>query len=115
LKSGEVYFDVWNNVEGLEGKSYKVPKGSTMTYRHYGVINTGTGDKFALKNSHFSCNVEVTDATIVSATRNSIITDDSQCSTDGEDAYIEYTVTASDDKDGSISFSECYVNGVPSF
>jgi len=117
LKSGEVYFDVWNNVEGLEGKSYKVPKGSgTTTYRHYGIINTGTGDKFALKNSHFSCNkVEVSDATIVSITRNKIITNDSQCATYGERAYIEYTLKALPDKDGSISFSECYVDGVSRF
>ena len=117
LKSGEVYFDVWNNVEGLEGESIKIPKGSgTQTIRHYGSINTGTADKFALKNSHFSCTVKSTDTAGASYVgRNTIITDASQCGANGEYSYIEYAVTALDDKDGSVTFSDCFVDGIPSF
>ncbi|HHD81968.1 MAG TPA: hypothetical protein ENK94_02115 [Campylobacterales bacterium] len=118
LKSGEVYFDVWNNVEGLEAESYKVSKGTgTQIYRHYGVINTGTGDKFSLKNSHFSCKVESTDVNGTSTFigKNTIIRDASQCGVNGEHSYIEYSVTALPDKDGTISFSECFVDGISTF
>lgn len=117
LKSGEVYFDVWNNVEGLEGESYKILKGTgTQTIHHPGIINTGTADKFALKNSHFSCTVEGTNIAGLSYVgRNTIITNSSQCGANGESSYIEYTVTALDDKDGSVTFSDCYVDGIPSF
>ena len=117
LKSGEVYFDVWNNVEGLDEESYTIYKGSgTQTIRHYGVINTGTGDKFGLKNSHFSCTVESTNtARFRYLSQNTIITEASQCGANGERSYIEYQVTALPDEDGSISFSDCYVNGVPRF
>jgi len=116
LKSGEVYFDVWNNVEGLKGGTYKITKGSgTLPYRHVGVIDTGTGDAFALKNSHFSCKVEVTNGHFGSSTRNTIITNASECGTIGETSYVEYEITALEDEDGTISFSDCYVNGVPIF
>ena len=117
LKSGEVYFDVWNNVEGLEGDTVKIPKGSgTQTIRHYGVINTGTADKFALKNSHFSCLVESVDtAGVTPVGRNTIITDVAQCGGSGERSYIEYDVTALADKDGTVTFSKCYVDGIPNF
>ena len=117
LKSGEVYFDVWNNVEGLDGATFKVLKGSgTYTIRHYGVINTGTADKFALKNSHFSCLVETIDtAGVTYVGRNTIITDATECGTSGEKAYLEYNVTALPDKDGTVTFSKCYVDGVPNF
>ena len=117
LKSGEVYFDVWNNVEGLKGDSISIPKGTgTQTIRHYGIIDTGTEDKFILKNSHFSCLVEATDvAELRYIGRNRIITDASQCEGNGENSYIEYSVTALDDKDGSVTFSKCYVDGIPNF
>jgi hypothetical protein len=117
LKSGEVYFDVWNNVEGLEGETYKIQKGSgSQIVRHVGKINTGTGDKFILKNSHFSCKVEMTDVnTSYYVGENKIINDVSECGTFGETSYIDYNVTALADKDGSITFSECYVNGIPNF
>jgi len=116
LKSGEVYFDVWNNVEGLVGDSYKILKGTgTQIIRHYGVIDTGTEDKFSLKNSHFSCKVEVTDAILGKRSQNIIIKDASQCGNIGETSYLEYEVTALDDKDGSITFSDCYVDGTPIF
>lgn len=116
LKSGEVYFDVWNNVEGLKGGTYKITKGSgTLAYRHVGVIDTGTGDAFALKNSHFSCKVEVTNGYFGSITRNTIITNASECGTIGETSYVEYEITALEDEDGTISFSDCYVDGIPQF
>jgi hypothetical protein len=118
LRSGEVYFDVWNNVEGLYGESYKISKGTgEQNIRHYGIINTGTGDKFVLKNSSFSCKVDVQNAEIISSVRkNSIITDSSECDVNiGEASYIEYTVRALDDVDGTITFSDCYVNGIPNF
>jgi hypothetical protein len=117
LKSGEVYFDVWNNVEGLIGESYKISKGTgTQTIRHYGIIDTGTGDKYRLKNSHFSCEVEGTNIVDFSYSgNNQIITDSTQCTDIGEASYIEYTVTADAEEDGSISFSKCHVEGIPSF
>ena len=117
LKSGEVYFDIWNNVEGLEGDTITIPKGTgTQIIRHYGSINTGTEDKFALKNSHFSCLVEAVDtAGVAYVGRNTIITDSSQCGGSGEHSYIEYKVTALPDKDGTVTFSKCYVDGIPNF
>ena len=104
-------------VEGLEGDTITIPKGTgTQTIRHYGSINTGTGDKFVLKNSHFSCLVEAVDtAGIAYLGRNTIITDVSQCGGSGEHSYIEYNVTALPDTDGKVTFSKCYVDGIPNF
>jgi len=118
LRSGEVYFDVWSNVEGIYGESYTISKGTgEQNIRHYGIINTGTGDKFILKNSSFSCNVDISNAEIISEVRvNPIITDSSECDVNiGEASYVEYTVRALDDTDGTISFSGCHVNGIPNF
>ena len=111
-RSGEVHFTTEKFVEYLKGDTIKVPKGSTITAGIWGIIDTGTNDEWVVRNSTFSCEIDLQDAHITGGpTRN----DPASCDHGGA-AFLEYTVAADKaDTDGSITFSKCQVNSAPTF
>ena len=115
VKSGEVYFDILNNVEGLKSsESKEVIDGSPTIIRHNGIIDTGTGDSFILKNSHFSC--DCTGSGIASCNpvmQNKIIKDVSECGS--ELAYVIYEVTSLPDTNTTVQLTNCHLDGLPRF
>ena len=109
-RSGEVHFNTESFVEYLKGGTIKVPKGSTITAGIWGIIDTGTNDEWVVRNSTFSCEIELQDAHI---TGGPFRNDPASCDSGGA-AFLQYTVSAdAADKDGSITFSKCQVNSAP--
>jgi hypothetical protein len=109
-RSGEVKFTTEAFTEYLLGETIDVPKGSVnLPVSIYGVIDTDTDDEFYLRNSTFSCEVELDGAHIV-APGAAIRNDPNSCEFGGR-AYFGYHLTAdSNDTDGSITFKKCQVN-----
>ncbi len=108
-RTGEVYAETLAFTEFLKGATFKIPKGSTVTVRMPGVIQTGTKDEFPLQNSTFSCSARgssgITNITLVAKNNPN----------DCVAPYIEYSVTASGDADGSFVLSDCQVDLEPRF
>jgi hypothetical protein len=109
LRGGEVKFTTLHSFEGLSGVTVSIPKGTTMTVTHFGSVETGTVDTWFLQNSTFSCStIDSTGLTDVTITgRNN--------PDDCVRPYIEYSVTAAADEDGSLVLSKCQVNNEFSF
>ncbi len=104
LRGGEVKFATLHSFEGLSGITVSIPKGTTQTVTHYGIVETGTADTWFLQNSTFSCSsidsTGLTSVTIVA--RNN--------PNDCVRPFVEYSVTAAADEDGSFVLSDCQVN-----
>ncbi len=109
LRGGEVKFTTLRSFEGLSGLTKSIPADTTQTVIHYGIVETGTDDRWYLQNSTFSC------STIDSTGLTSIAITDRNNPDDCVRPFIEYTVTAAADKDGSLVLSECQVNNEFSF
>ena len=109
LRGGEVKFVTLHSFEGIHGRLVPVTKGTSKIVRLWGVIDTGTEDRWALHNSLFSCNtVDSANISINSITRN----DPNSCI----QPYIEYNVTTTNNgEDGSFVLSDCQVDNEFSF
>jgi hypothetical protein len=109
-RSGEVKFTTEAFTEYLLGETIKIPKGSVnFPASIFGVIDTDTVDEYYLRNSTFSCEVELKGAHIA-APGSAIRNDPNSCEFGGR-AYFGYLVNAdSNDTDGSITFKKCQVN-----
>ncbi len=106
-RSGEVKFTTEHFNKHLKGGTREVEKesagGSVFVYIP-GVIDTGTDDWWSVRNSTFSCKVNLQDAHIVSGPYRN---DPDACI----NTYFGYIVSADkNDTDGSITFSECQVD-----
>ncbi len=114
-RSGEVHFTTEHFVENLKGKTLKIPKGSTdYSAVITGKIDTGTVDEYTLRNSRFSCEIELDNAHIVSGSL--VIQNDPASCEYGGAAYFGYHVAADkNDTDGSITFTKCQVQAEPTF
>jgi len=113
-RSGEVYFDTQHFVKYLIGKTIKIPKGSTnYPATIWGMIDTGTEDRYWVRNSRFACTIELNNAVI---TAGPIYNDPMDCRRTGGVPSITYELNATDsDADGSITFKECQVVSLDRF
>lgn len=111
-RSGEVYEETLRFHDPLKGASVTVKGGQTVSFRHWGVITTGTDDKFPFINSIFICDeIEGTDNIQVISRSYS---DPTSCTNSGQ-AYIDYTVTTQTGEDGSFALSKCTPSDNPQF
>jgi hypothetical protein len=114
-RSGEVHFTTEHFIKDLRGKTLKVPKGSTDIVRAiYGVIDTGTDDEYYLRNSLFSCEIELNGASIVPGSP-VVRNDPKSCDFGGRAFYGFHLSADKNDTDGTITFTKCQVNSEPSF
>jgi len=109
LRGGENKFVTLHSFQGLSGLSTSIPKGTTVTVTHYGIVETGTEDTWALRNSTFSCST--TDST--GLTNITLIGRNNP--DDCARPFIQYSVTAATDADGTFVLSDCQVNDEFSF
>ena len=109
LRGGEVKFTTLRSFEGLSGSTISIPKGTTRTVRHFGIVETGTDDRWFLQNSTFSC------STIESTGLTGIVITDRSNPDDCVRPFVEYTVTAAADADGSLVLSDCQADNEFSF
>ena len=111
LRSGEVHEQTLHFHLPLKGRIVKVPKGATnFTVRVSGIIDTGTADEWGVYNSTFSCELDLSNAVIVSGP---IKNDPASCSNQGL-ASLSYVVSSTGDE-GSVTFSKCQVDNEPLF
>ncbi|TQV62082.1 MAG: hypothetical protein FNT15_07980 [Sulfurovum sp.] len=119
VRSGEVYFKVLSSFDGLHAPdSIKVKKGTNGQVSVGFDIDTGTADKFTLKNALASCKVKVDNVAINSIQEHGLIKNSSACSdSNSEVVYwtLDLSSTSSTD-DGTVTFSDCQVKDpYPSF
>lgn len=111
LRSGEVHETTLAFHLPLKGKTINIPKGQTIDAYITGVIDTGTGDEYSVRNSTFSCEIELNNAKIVNGPFKN---DPNDCGQ--ERAFLGYKVTTVDTaKDGSITFKRCQVDAEKRF
>jgi len=112
LRTGETHEQTLRFHDFMEGKIVSVKGGETVSFRHWGVITTGTADKFPLTNSTFFCDeIEGTDnINIISRT----YSDPTSCSAFGQ-AYIDYLITTKTGEDGTFTLSKCTPSKNPLF
>ena len=112
-RTGEVHEQTLRFHDPLEGKIVSVNAGETVSFRHWGVIETGTNDKHRLENSRFSCDeIEGTDNIGVISRS---FSDPESCASNGQ-AYIDYVVTTLDGgEDGTFALSKCSPEDNPNF
>jgi hypothetical protein len=104
LRSGEVHEQTLRFYKPLKGKTVSLEANETKAFRHYGVIETGTEDRYRLVNSVFGCEEEEGTDNIKVLSRS--YNDPASCDQGGR-AYIDYVVTTVSDKDGSFVLSNC--------
>ena len=112
LRTGETHERTLQFHDAMEGKSVSVKGGQTVTFRHWGVITTGTTDTFPLVNSLFSCD-ESEGTTNISVTSRTF-SDPTSCNNGGQ-AYIDYTITTQTGEDGSLTLSKCRPSRNPNY
>ena len=111
LRSGEVHEQTLYFHLPLKGRTVKVPKGATnFTVRIWGTIDTGTPDEWGVYNSTFSCDLDLSNAVIVSGP---IKNNPASCDNQGR-AFLSYVVSSTGDE-GSVTFSKCQVDDEPLF
>jgi len=118
LRSGEVKFKTLSSFEGvIPPDSISVDKNTTKTVTVPFYINTGTGDKWSVQNSHVDCFTTVTGLTVVGFQENNLVSTVEEFKANGNsyNAYWRLTLKADEDKGGTFSFDECQVRTLPRF
>ncbi|CAA6825021.1 MAG: Unknown protein [uncultured Sulfurovum sp.] len=117
LRSGEVEFKTLSSFDGVHTPdSITIDKNTTERIRVYFDINTGTGDKAPVLNSHVYCDTKSSDLINVDIYQNTIVSTVEEFKLYGEyQAYWDLTLTASEDTDGTFTFEECQVRTLPRF
>ena len=114
-RSGEVHFETLHSFQGV-----KTPETITLeanasatTQTVYFEVDTGTEDRFWVKNAKVVCNTTAQNVKITQFIQNSEVTKIEDCggSENGEIAYWQLTLELIDaSKGGSLSFDECQVS-----
>jgi len=114
-RSGEVHFETLHNFEGV-----KVPDTINIEANNTSIldvfipfeIDTGTEDRFWVKNARVVCDYEIKNIKILSFEENHEIKTVRDCGNEsGETAYWKMQLALDDiSKDGSFTFNECQVS-----
>jgi len=111
IRTGEVHETTLSFVKNLKGDTINVPKGATnVVVGISGIIDTGTEDEWNVVNSTFSCELDLSNVTIVSGPEKN---DPSSCDNNGI-AFLSYTVSSTGEA-GSVTFKKCQVDSEPNF
>jgi len=113
-RSGEVHFETLHNFDGVRvPDAINIDANTTEITRVFipFEIDTGTEDRFWVKNAKVVCDYTAENIIITSFRENSEITDVSQCGDEnGEVAYWSMELMLEDiSKSGSFTFNECQV------
>ncbi|NOZ90830.1 MAG: hypothetical protein GXO60_06070 [Epsilonproteobacteria bacterium] len=114
-RSGEVHFETLHSFDGVKTpKTITLEANATATAEAiYFEVNTGTGDRFWVKNAKVVCNTTAENVMVTNFSQNSEVTKIEDCggTENGEIAYWKFTVSLIDkSKQGSLSFNECQVS-----
>ena len=114
-RSGEVHFETLHSFQGV-----KTPEAITLEANSpaksqavYFEIDTGTADRFWVKNARVVCQTTSQNVIVSNFRENNEVKNIADCqgSENGEIAYWQFTVSLIDDtKGGSFSFDECQVS-----
>jgi len=114
-RSGEVHFETLHSFQGVKiPESITLDKDTPYTFeRVYFEVDTGTEDRFWVKNAKVVCRIKQENIRITSFSQNREVKNISDCagSEDGEIAYWQLGLALIDTtKAGSLDFSECQVS-----
>ena len=108
-RTGELHEQTLRFHDFLKGKIVSVEGNATKTFRHYGVITTGTNDTYRLENASFVCDEDLGTDNIKIISR--VPSDPSSCTLNGQpysgQTYIDYTITTVSGEDGTFTLSKC--------
>jgi hypothetical protein len=115
-RSGEVHFETLHSFEGVktpEDITIDANTSAPITKSFAFEIDTGSADRFWVKNAKVICKINSTNIVITDFKENSEVKTVNQCgnSENGEIAYWILTLQLADlTKDGTLSFEECQVD-----
>jgi len=114
-RSGEVHFETLHSFNGVKvPDTISMDAGSpTIMQRIYFEVDTGTEDRFWVKNARVICDTQLNNLIVTQFRQNEEVTDISDCdgSEGGEIAYWDLGLQLIDPtQGGSLTFSECQVS-----
>ena len=115
-RSGEVHFETLHSFEGVKPPDDIIIDANTsspVTKSFAFEIDTGTADRFWVKNAQVVCKYDLNNLIVTDFSQNSEIKTISDCakSENGEIAYWNLTLRLSNlSKEGTFSFKECHVS-----
>jgi hypothetical protein len=115
-RSGEVHFETLHSFEGVKPPDDIIIDANTsspVTKSFAFEIDTGTADRFWVKNAQVVCKYDLNNLIVTNFSQNSEIKTISDCakSENGEIAYWNLTLRLSNlSKEGTFSFKECHVS-----
>jgi hypothetical protein len=108
-RTGELHEQTLRFHEFLKGATVSIEGNSTVIFRHFGVITTGTNDTYRLENASFVCDENEGTANVRVISK--VSSDPSSCIFNGKpysgQTYIDYTLTTISGEDGTFTLSKC--------